>query len=76
VISGDEALREVTGGNATVEAGPDPASLAEAVSAAWATPPADLDRARAHVDRRSWKDVASETREAIAQVIEGESRPS
>jgi glycosyltransferase involved in cell wall biosynthesis len=74
VISADDALREVTGGHAVTEAGPDPASLADAVSAAWATPPEELERARAHVDRRSWSDVARETREALREVIEAGSR--
>ncbi len=67
VISDDEALLEVTGGNATVVAGDDPAALARAVESAWATPPEDLDRARAHV-ARTWETVARETRGALAQV--------
>jgi glycosyltransferase involved in cell wall biosynthesis len=69
VISADPALLEVTGGNATVVAEDDPESLARAVSAAWATPQRDLERARAHVDR-GWEDVARETRAALAQVTE------
>ncbi|HEY1237541.1 MAG TPA: glycosyltransferase family 1 protein [Solirubrobacterales bacterium] len=75
VVSADEALREVTGGNATVETGRDPASLADAVSVAWATPPESLERARAQVDR-TWEDVARQTRDALAQVIEARSRRS
>jgi glycosyltransferase involved in cell wall biosynthesis len=73
VISRDQALREVTGGNATVVADDDPESLAQAVSAAWDTPQHDLDRARAHVDR-TWEDVARETRAALAEVAEGQRR--
>jgi glycosyltransferase involved in cell wall biosynthesis len=67
VISDDEALVEVTGGNATVAEGDDPASLARAVETAWATPAKQLELARAHVER-TWEDVASETRAALAQV--------
>lgn len=73
VISEDEGLAEVTGGRATVAGGDDPASLADAVAAAWRTPPEELDRARAAVDR-SWEDVARETRAALAQVAEGSAR--
>jgi glycosyltransferase involved in cell wall biosynthesis len=69
VISADQALLEVTGGNATVVAEDDPESLAQAVASAWATPRPDLDRARAHV-ARSWEDAARETRAALAQVTE------
>jgi glycosyltransferase involved in cell wall biosynthesis len=68
VISADEALMEVTGGNATVVAETDPASLADAVSAAWATPSADIERARSYVDRYSWERMARETRAALAQI--------
>jgi glycosyltransferase involved in cell wall biosynthesis len=73
VISDEPALLEVTGGNATVVAETDPASLARAVSAAWATPQEDLDRARAQAGR-SWQDVARETRAALAQVAESQAR--
>jgi glycosyltransferase involved in cell wall biosynthesis len=51
VISADEALMEVTGGNATVVAEPGPAALADAVTTAWATPPEALERARTYADR-------------------------
>jgi glycosyltransferase involved in cell wall biosynthesis len=71
VISADEALLEATGGNATVVAEKDPASLADAVSVAWTTPQDDLDRAGAHVGGREWKDVARETRMALARVTAG-----
>jgi glycosyltransferase involved in cell wall biosynthesis len=67
VISDDDALLEVTGGNAIAVSGDDPASLAAAVSAAWATSEEDLNRARAHAGR-SWEDVARETRAALAEV--------
>jgi glycosyltransferase involved in cell wall biosynthesis len=70
VISADEALLEVTGGNATVVRGTEPASLAEAVSAAWATPRAQLDRARGYVEQSTWEHVARETRAALGQVAE------
>jgi glycosyltransferase involved in cell wall biosynthesis len=69
VISDDEALIEVTGGNATVVAGTDPASLADAVSGAWSTAIEDLDRARAYVNPYTWMNVARETRTALDQVI-------
>jgi glycosyltransferase involved in cell wall biosynthesis len=68
VISADEALLEATDGHATVVEATDPSSLAEAISAAWATPPDELGRARAHVDRYGWVEVARETRAALAQV--------
>jgi glycosyltransferase involved in cell wall biosynthesis len=68
VISADEALLEVTGGNATVVAGADAASLADAVSAAWATPREDLERARSYVERSTWATVARETRDALGEV--------
>lgn len=69
VISDDEALMEVTGGNATVVAESDPASLADAVSAAWATPREDLERARSYVERSTWLTVARETREALGEAL-------
>jgi glycosyltransferase involved in cell wall biosynthesis len=69
VISADDALLEVTGGNATVAADGDARSLAEAVSAAWATPQEELRRARAFVDGYRWVDVARATREALSAVI-------
>jgi glycosyltransferase involved in cell wall biosynthesis len=68
VISADQALLEVTGGNATVLHEDDAMSLARAVREAWRTQPEALDRARAHVDR-SWRDAAQETRAALAQVV-------
>jgi glycosyltransferase involved in cell wall biosynthesis len=71
VISADEALLEATGGHATVAAETDPGSLAEAVSAAWAMSSDALDRARAHVDRYGWAEVARETRAALAEVSGG-----
>ena len=69
VISADQALLEVTGGNAAVAEGDGAESLAAAVSAASAMTEQDLDRARAHVER-SWEDVARETRAALDQVAE------
>jgi glycosyltransferase involved in cell wall biosynthesis len=68
VISADEALVEVTGGNATVVAQADPRSLADAVSTAWATPEEQLSRARAHVGSYGWVEVARATRAALAEV--------
>jgi glycosyltransferase involved in cell wall biosynthesis len=68
VISDDEALMEVTGGNATVVAETDPASLADAVSAAWATPREALERARSYADRYTAERMARETRAVLAQV--------
>ena len=68
VISADEALLEVTGGNATVAQGSDPESLADAVSAGWSTSMDDFDRASAFVDRYRWADVARATREALIAV--------
>jgi glycosyltransferase involved in cell wall biosynthesis len=73
VISGDDALLEATAGHATVAAATDPRSLAEAVSTAWGTPEEELRRARAHVDRYGWAEVARETRAALARVSEGNS---
>jgi glycosyltransferase involved in cell wall biosynthesis len=70
VISADEALLEVTGGNATVVRDSDPTSLADAVSAAWATPRERLDRARAFVDQSTWEQVARATRAALGRVAE------
>jgi glycosyltransferase involved in cell wall biosynthesis len=74
VISADEALLEVTGGNATVASGTDPASLADAVSEAWATPGDQLERARAYVERSTWEHVARETRVALGRVAEAGQR--
>jgi glycosyltransferase involved in cell wall biosynthesis len=73
VISADEALMEVTGGNATIISGTDAASLADAVSEAWATPVQELERARQFVDRYSWERTARETRAVLAQVSGGAS---
>jgi glycosyltransferase involved in cell wall biosynthesis len=66
VISDDEALLEVTGGNAVVVRGTDPASLADAVEAAWASSPEDLARARSYADRHTWVRTARETRAVLA----------
>lgn len=74
VVSRDEALLEVTGGNATVVAEEDPAALARAVAAAWATPEDALERARDRA-RRTWEDVARETRAALADVAESAAQP-
>jgi glycosyltransferase involved in cell wall biosynthesis len=71
VISDDEALLEVTGGNATVVAETDPESLADAVAKAWATPGAELERGRAYVAERTWADVAADTRMVLAGVADG-----
>jgi glycosyltransferase involved in cell wall biosynthesis len=68
VISADEALMEVTGGNATIVRETDVASLADAVSAAWATPPEDLERARSYADRYTSERQALETRMALAEI--------
>ncbi len=68
VISADEALLEVTGGNATVAEGSDPESLAEAVSTGWGASMEDLDRASAFVDDYQWADVARATRKALLEV--------
>jgi glycosyltransferase involved in cell wall biosynthesis len=68
VISNDQALLEVTGGNATVVAEADPESLARAASAAWATPPEALERARAYADRYTAERMAQETRAILARV--------
>ncbi|HEX3562670.1 MAG TPA: glycosyltransferase [Solirubrobacterales bacterium] len=74
VISADEALLEATGGNATVVRDTDPASLADAASAAWATPREDLDRARAYVEQSTWERAAGATRTALGQVAEARGR--
>jgi glycosyltransferase involved in cell wall biosynthesis len=76
VISADEALLEVTGGNATVVRDTDPASLADAASAAWATPREDLDRARAYVEQSTWERAAGATRTALGQVAEARGKPN
>ena len=68
VISDDEALLEVTGGNATIVGEQDAESLADAVETAWETPPESLERARAYVADRTWEDVAEETRTILAGV--------
>jgi glycosyltransferase involved in cell wall biosynthesis len=70
VISADEALLEVTGGNATVVRDTEPALLADAVSAAWATPAEELNRARAYVEQSTWENAARETRAVLGQVVE------
>jgi glycosyltransferase involved in cell wall biosynthesis len=72
VISDDQALLEVTGGNATVVAETDAASLADGVSAAWATTPEQLEHARQFADRLSWERTARETREILARVAAGD----
>jgi glycosyltransferase involved in cell wall biosynthesis len=68
VISADQALLEVTGGNATVVADPGAASLADAVSKAWVTPRGKIDHARAYVERYLWTRVARDTRAALVEV--------
>jgi glycosyltransferase involved in cell wall biosynthesis len=70
VISDDEALMEVTGGNATVVAETDAASLADAVSAAWATSADELERARSYAERYTAVRMATETREFLRQIAE------
>jgi glycosyltransferase involved in cell wall biosynthesis len=71
VISDDQALLEVSGGNATVVAETDAASLADGVTAAWATTAEQLERAREFADHLSWERTARETREILAQVASG-----
>ena len=68
VISDDEALLEVTGGNAAVATGGAAPALADAVTAASSFSSDDLDRARAFVEGYQWADVARATREALAEV--------
>ena len=68
VISDDEALLEVTGGNATVVAETDATSLADAVSAAWATSAEALDRARSYAGRYTAERMARETRAVLSSV--------
>jgi glycosyltransferase involved in cell wall biosynthesis len=76
VISDDEALLEVSGGNATVVAETDATSLANGVSAAWSTPREDLERARSFADRYTSERMASETRAFLARIIDGAKAPS
>jgi glycosyltransferase involved in cell wall biosynthesis len=66
VISDDEALLEVTGGNATIVRAMGPEPLADAAHAAWRTPSEELDRARAFAERYSWERAARETREILS----------
>jgi glycosyltransferase involved in cell wall biosynthesis len=73
VISDDEALLEVSGGLATVVSGTDPESLADGVSAAWATPGEDLERARVFAERYTAERQALETRAVLRQVMDGSS---
>jgi glycosyltransferase involved in cell wall biosynthesis len=73
VISADEALMEVTGGNATVVREADAQSLADAVSAAWQTPAEDLERARSYADRYTAERMARETR-AVLEGVAGSGR--
>lgn len=68
VISSDQALLEVTGGNAAVAEGSDPQSLADAVSVARSASKGEIARAREFVDEYRWADVARATREALAEV--------
>ncbi len=68
VISDDEALLEVTGGNATVVSGTDAASLADAVQAAWATSAEALERGRSFAARYTAERQARETRAMLGQV--------
>ena len=70
VVSDDEALLEVTGGNATVVSKTDPVSLAEAVKEAWATPEGQLARAREFAGRLTWERTARETRSVLSDAIE------
>ncbi len=71
VISADQALLEVTGGNATIVADSEARSLADAVSHAWATSSDELERARAYVAERTWAEVAADTRAILAEVAAG-----
>jgi glycosyltransferase involved in cell wall biosynthesis len=73
VISADEALLEVTGGNAAVVADDEAADLAAAVSAARRTTQDELESARAFAAGRRWEDVARDTRSALAEVSGGTS---
>lgn len=71
VISADEALLEVTGGNATVVRESDAESLAAGVAAAWAASPDTLESARSFAGRRTWEDTARETRTVLSRVAGG-----
>lgn len=65
VVSRDPALLEVTGGLATVAAGTDPASLADAVVRALATTPAELAAGQEWARAFTWRRTAQGVREAL-----------
>lgn len=70
VVSRDPALAEVTGGHATVAAGPTPADLVRAVGVARRRSPAALAEARAHTDRYTWCATASAVRDVLEGAVE------
>lgn len=69
VVSADPALLEVTGGHATVTAGPTAVELARAVTAARRRTPADLAAARAHTDRFTWAGTAAQVRRVLVDTV-------
>jgi glycosyltransferase involved in cell wall biosynthesis len=69
VVSDDPALREVSGGHATVVHERSGQALADAVTAALATPPEALQAAREFASRYTWAGTAAGTRAALEDAI-------
>jgi glycosyltransferase involved in cell wall biosynthesis len=75
VISPDPALVEVAGGHATLMADWGPAPLADAIVAAWETPPEQLAAAKAFASRYTWSNMAAGVRRACEIAVAGGSGP-
>jgi glycosyltransferase involved in cell wall biosynthesis len=75
VISPDPALVEVAGGHATLMRDWGPRPLADAIVAAWHTPPEQLAAAKAFATRYTWANMAAGVRRSCEIAIAGGSGP-
>lgn len=75
VISPDPALVEVAGGHATLMRDWGPRPLADAIVAAWDTPPEQLAAAKQFAARYTWANMAAGVRQACEIAIAGGSGP-
>jgi glycosyltransferase involved in cell wall biosynthesis len=65
VVSGDAALREVTGGYAEIAEDLAPAALAQSIARAARRTPSELEQARRHAEQFTWGGMATAMRDAL-----------
>jgi glycosyltransferase involved in cell wall biosynthesis len=76
VITPDLALLEVTDGHATVMEGETAEALVRAVNVAKRATPDELEAARRHADRFTWRNFAFGTRWLLAETVAGVAAPA